>query len=60
VPPSTAGLFAGLILGLAGVLEGFGDMLIVGLCGLIGFVVVKVLAGDLDLSAYLGQRSSRR
>lgn len=53
------GLFAGLILGLAEVLEGFGNMLIVALCGIIGFVVVKVIEGDLDLSTYLGNRPGR-
>jgi hypothetical protein len=60
VPTSITGLFVGLILGLAAVLEGFGSMLVVALCGAVGFVVVKALSGDLDLSAYLGGRSAPR
>ncbi len=59
MPLPITGLFVGLILGLAEVLEGFGDMLIVALCGIIGFAVVKAIEGDLDLSSYLGNRSGK-
>ena len=53
------GILIGLILGLAFVLGSFGDMLIVALFAIIGFVVAKVLDGDLDLSQYLsGRRNS--
>ena len=51
------GILIGLILGLAFVLDGFGDMLIVALFAIIGFVVAKVLDGDLDLSQYISGRS---
>ena len=44
----------GLILGLALVLEGFGEMLIVAFCGAVGFLVMKVLEGELDITEYIG------
>jgi hypothetical protein len=54
------GIIVGLVLGMALVLGSFGDMLIVALFAVIGFVVAKVIEGDLDLSQYLsGRRSSR-
>ncbi len=43
------GIVIGLALGLAVAFGNFGDMLIVALFGAIGFVVAKVLEGDLDL-----------
>ena len=60
MPLSIIGLFVGLFLGLAGVLEGFGAMLIVALCGIVGFIVVKAVEGDLDLSALAPGRSAGR
>ncbi len=50
----------GLILGLALVFGNFGDMLIVALFGAIGYVVAKVIDGDLDVSALRGRASSDR
>jgi voltage-gated potassium channel Kch len=47
---TTVGLFAGLLLGIALVVGDFGDMLVVALFGAIGFVVARVLEGDLDLN----------
>lgn len=57
---TVVGLFVGLILGLALVLQGFGDMLIVALFGGVGYVVGKVLMGEVDLSRYIGPRASRQ
>ncbi len=54
------GLFVGLLLGLAVIIEGFGAMLLVGLFGLIGYLVMKVVRGELDVNEYLGGFSSRR
>jgi hypothetical protein len=51
---TTVGLFVGLFLGLALALGGFGDMVIVGFVGTVGYLVAKVLQGELDLSEYLG------
>lgn len=50
----------GLILGLTLVFGNFGDMLIVGLLGLIGYVIAKVLDGDLDVQGWLTRSRFRR
>lgn len=57
---STLGTLVGLALGLALAFGSFGQMLIVALFALIGFVVAKVLDGDLDLSQYVSGRRSNR
>ncbi|HLM19672.1 MAG TPA: hypothetical protein VK549_17750 [Acidimicrobiia bacterium] len=60
---STAvGLFAGLLLGLALIIGDFGDMLIVALFGAIGYLVARVVQGDLDLNDLMSQaqRKPRR
>jgi hypothetical protein len=49
----------GLILGLALVFGSFGDMLIVALLGAIGYVIAKVLDGDLDVQGWLTRGRSR-
>ena len=54
------GIIVGLVLGLAFVLGGFGDMLIVALFAAVGFVIAKVIEGELDLSPYLSGRRSDR
>ena len=50
----------GLVLGLALVFGSFGDMLIVGLFGLFGYVIAKVLDGDLDVQGWLSRGRYRR
>jgi hypothetical protein len=50
----------GLILGLALAFGNFGDMLIVGLIGLIGYVIAKVIDGDLDVQGWLSRSRFRR
>jgi hypothetical protein len=50
----------GLILGLALVFGNFGDMLIVGLIGLIGYIIAMVLDGDLDVQGWLSRSRFRR
>jgi hypothetical protein len=52
--PTIVGLFVGLLLGLALAFDGFGSMLIVAFCGAIGYVVMKVVQGEIDLTPYLG------
>jgi uncharacterized membrane protein YeaQ/YmgE (transglycosylase-associated protein family) len=49
VQPSVIGLFVGLILGLILEIDGFGAMVVTAVIGLIGFVVGKVLQGEIDL-----------
>jgi hypothetical protein len=50
----------GLILGLALVFGNFGDMLIVALLGAIGYVIAKVINGELDLQGWLSRSRYRR
>lgn len=57
---STIGIFVGLALGLAFVLGSFGDMLIVALFAIVGFIVAKVIDGDIDLSQYTSGTRNRR
>ena len=52
---TTAGIMIGVALGLALAFGSFGQMLIVALFAAIGFVVAKVLEGDLDLGPYLSR-----
>jgi len=54
------GIVVGLALGLAVAFGNFGDMLIVALFGVIGFVVAKVVDGELDLGSYLSRRRDSR
>ena len=49
----------GLILGLALVFGNFGDMLIVALLGAVGYVIAKILDGDLDVAGWLTRGRSR-
>jgi hypothetical protein len=57
---TTVGVVIGLALGLALAFGSFGQMLIVALFAVIGFVVAKVLEGDLDLGPYLSRRREDR
>jgi hypothetical protein len=57
---TTLGVVVGLALGLALAFGSFGQMLIVALFAVIGFIVAKVLDGDLDLSPYLSRRRADR
>jgi hypothetical protein len=54
------GIIIGLALGLAVAFGSFGQMLIVALFAIIGFVVARVLDGELDLGAYLPRRRDGR
>jgi len=51
---SHIGLLTGLIIGIAFALGGFGDALIVAFAGFVGWVVVMVVDGEIDVSDYLG------
>ncbi len=56
---STVGILVGIALGVTVAFGSFGQMLIVGLFAVIGFVVAKVLDGDVDLSHLTGRRAHR-
>ncbi|WP_425953468.1 hypothetical protein [Xylanimonas sp. McL0601] len=58
--PPIVGLFTGLLLGIAWVVGGFYAFLGTAALGLLGFVVGKVVAGELDLTRYLGGGRDRR
>ena len=49
----------GLVLGLALVFGNFGDMLIVALFGAIGYVIAKILNGELDVQGWLSRSRGR-
>jgi hypothetical protein len=53
------GLLAGLILGAAGSIGGFGPFLITLLVGAVGLVVGLALDGNLDLGGVLGRGKDR-
>jgi hypothetical protein len=53
---TTLGIIIGLALGLALAFGSFGQMLTVALFGVVGFVVAKVLDGDVDLSRFASAR----
>jgi hypothetical protein len=59
VNTTTVGVFVGLILGLAAVLGDFTDVFVVALFGIVGFVVAKILEGDIDITNYIGQNRRR-
>lgn len=50
------GIAVGLVLGLVLVFAGFGQMLVVALFGAAGWVVAKILIGELDLSSLTSQQ----
>ncbi len=55
-----AGLVIGLALGLAIALGGFTEACVVALFGLGGWVVAKVVDGELDVQQYLDGRRQRQ
>ena len=59
--PSQIGVLVGAILGLALVLEGFGEMLIVALAAAIGWLIMRVVSGDVDVGEWIDRtRTDRR
>ncbi len=60
MPVSTIGLIVGLLLGVAAAAGGFSAFVYTLILGIIGFVVGRVLDGQIDLTPYLSGRSSSR
>jgi hypothetical protein len=54
------GIAVGLVLGLVLVFAGFWQMLVVAVFGAAGWVVAKLLAGELDLSSLTSITQQRR
>jgi hypothetical protein len=57
---TTFGIIVGLALGLTVAFGSFGQMLIVALFAIAGYVIAKLLDGDLDLSPYLSRWRNNR
>jgi hypothetical protein len=49
------GTITGLVLGLTVVFRSFGEMLIVALFALIGYLAAKVVNGDIDMQGWLSR-----
>lgn len=58
--PSVLGVVVGLALGYAAAFGGFTEFLIVTIFAVVGYVIGKVLEGEIDLGALLGSRDTRR
>lgn len=57
--PTVVGLFTGLLLGLALIIGDFADMLVVAFFGAVGYVVMKIVEGEIDIGEVL-ERNRRR
>ena len=57
--PTVVGLFTGLLLGIAWVVGGFDAFVGTAVLGAIGLVIGKIVAGEIDLTPYLGGESRR-
>ncbi|PVZ14202.1 hypothetical protein [Actinomycetospora cinnamomea] len=53
------GMFVGLILGLAAVIGGLTGFFIALVLGVLGFVVGRVLDGELDVNQFVGRGRDR-
>ncbi|MBT3165139.1 hypothetical protein HTV80_18795 [Streptomyces sp. Vc74B-19] len=57
---AVVGMIAGMALGFAGYFGGFGAFLLVAALGAVGFVVGRLLEGDLELGDFFRSRDERR
>jgi len=55
VTTSTIGLLAGLLLGIAAAVDGFGGFLIALVLGVVGYLIGGHYDGELDLNKMLGR-----
>jgi Small integral membrane protein (DUF2273) len=58
--PKLIGLALGLWLGFVWVIWDFSDMVLVALVGLVGYLIGRLVAGDLDLGPLAGRLGLRR
>jgi len=58
--PSLTGVLVGIALGFAAAFGGFAAFAVVAILAAVGFIVGKVVEGDLDLSPYLSGRGRNR
>ncbi|MFD4577576.1 hypothetical protein ACFWNK_32930 [Streptomyces sp. NPDC058417] len=57
---AVVGMIAGMALAFAGYFGGFGAFLLVAALGAVGFVVGRLLEGDVDLGDFFRARDDRR
>ncbi|MEU4658842.1 hypothetical protein AB0G32_33760 [Streptomyces sp. NPDC023723] len=57
---AVVGMIAGMALGFAGYFGGFGAFLLVAALGAVGFVVGRLLEGDMELGDFFRSRDDRR
>ncbi|MPY64290.1 hypothetical protein [Streptomyces spongiae] len=57
---AVVGMIAGMALAFAGYFGGFGAFLLVAALGAVGFVVGRLLEGDLELGDFFRSRDHRR
>ncbi|AKZ54955.1 conserved exported protein of unknown function [Streptomyces ambofaciens ATCC 23877] len=57
---AVVGMIAGMALGFAGYFGGFGAFLLVAALGAVGFVVGRLLEGDMELGDFFRARDDRR
>jgi hypothetical protein len=60
VSEKVIGLLVGLFLGFVWVIWSFGDMVLVALVGVVGYLVGAIISGELDLGAALARLGTRR
>lgn len=60
VSEKVIGLLVGLFLGFVWVIWSFGDMVLVALVGVVGYLVGAIVSGQLDLGAVLARLGARR
>jgi len=56
---TVVGLFAGLVLALGILIDGFFGFVLLAFFGTIGLVIGRVIDGDIDISAYLNRSRTR-
>ncbi|MFI7496940.1 hypothetical protein ACIBVL_00275 [Streptomyces sp. NPDC049687] len=57
---AVVGMIVGMALGFAGYFGGFGAFVLVAALGAVGFVVGRLLEGDLELGDFFRARDDRR
>ncbi|WP_217144300.1 hypothetical protein [Streptomyces sp. AC627_RSS907] len=57
---AVVGMIAGMALGFAGYFGGFGAFLLVAALGAVGFVVGRLLEGDMEFGDFFRTRGDRR
>jgi hypothetical protein len=57
---AVVGMIAGMALAFAGYFGGFGAFLLVAALGAVGFLVGRLLEGDMDLGDFFRPRGDRR